>query len=92
MTDLPRVDIEQVDLPGTDGVISSMVLHACTSKNFSQRITIARRLTSTGRRNGHQRHHDIQLTRAQVLELIDHLIDRVDLMTDDIPGADRARL
>lgn len=73
--------MHQEDLPGTDGATSMLVLHTCTPRNFSQRITIARRLTSSGR----HRHHDIQLTKAQLLELIDYLIDRVDMMTDAIP-------
>jgi hypothetical protein len=78
----PRVDMVQRALPGTDGSKSVLVLHMCAPSNYSQRITIATHRLHSGRR----RHHDIQLTRAQVLELIDHLIDRVDTMTDDIPA------
>lgn len=85
MTALPRIDMEQHNLPGTDGSNSSLVLHVCTPRNYSQRITIAVRRQHAGRRGERYRHHDIQLTKAQLLELIDHLIDRVDLMCDDIP-------
>lgn len=79
---LPRIDIEQLDLPGTDGTHAFLVLHACTPQNYSQRITVARR-----RPSGKATHYDIQLTREQVLHLIDHLIDCVDTMTDTVPGA-----
>ena len=83
MTSLPRIDMEQLALPGTDGATTFLVLHVCTPRNYSQRITIARRRPASGKAT----HHDIQLTRAQVLTLIDHLIDRVDMMHDDIPKA-----
>lgn len=85
MTALPRVDMGQHDLPGTDGSSSMLVLHDCTDLNYSQRITIAVRRPNPGRRGERYRHHDILLTKKQLLKLIDHLIDRVDLMRDDIP-------
>lgn len=81
MTELPRVDMPQVDMPGLDGVETSLILHRCTEANFAQRLVIARRQPGAT----HSRHYPILLTKAQVLELIDHLIDRVDLLRDDIP-------
>ena len=81
MTTLPRVDIMQERMPGLDGCDSRLTLHAVTDSNFSQRVTVARRC----REQTHWRYHDIALTRVQVLDVIDHLIDRVDVMTDDIP-------
>jgi hypothetical protein len=85
MDDLPRQEIGQQPLPGTDRAEAKLVLHAITTHNFSQRVTIARRAVN----QGHFRYHDIVLTRAQVLELIDLLIDRVDTLTDDIPKGPR---
>jgi hypothetical protein len=85
MPDLPRVEIPQLPVPGLGPDPSRLVLHPCTERNFTQRITIARRAA----RQTNWRYHDVALTRAQVLELIDYLIDRVDLMTDDVPGDDR---
>jgi len=88
---LPRVDVvvTQTHLPGTDGAEVKLTLHAITADNFSQRFTIARRCRVEGRYGtvnwSKWRYHDIALTRTQVFELIDLLIDRADVMIDNIP-------
>jgi len=91
VTALPRVVVvDQQEVPGVDGAEVTLTLHAITGDNFTQRITIARRCRVQARYGtfawSKWRNNDIALTRAQVLELIDLLIDRVDLMTDHTPG------
>ena len=82
MTGLPRVEIPQLDLPGVWDTQTRLTLHPVTHWNYTQRITIAR----LGPKQIKWRFADMYVTRAQVLEVIDHLIDRVDIMTDTIPG------
>ena len=88
MTTLPRIDVGQAQIPGTDGAEVKLTLHAVTEHNYSQRITIARRCridTRYGFTWSKWRNHDVVLTRAQILDLIDQLIDRIDVIHDDIP-------
>lgn len=89
MTLLPRIDVDQGQVPGTDGAEVKLTLHAVTDENYTQRITIARRCATESRLKttwSKWRYSDIVLTRAQVLAVIDLLIDRIDLLHDDIPG------
>lgn len=86
---LPRIDVDQGQVPGTDGAEVKLTLHAVTDENYTQRITIARRCPTESRYTttwSKWRYTDIVLTRAQVLDMIDLLIDRIDLLHDDIPG------
>jgi hypothetical protein len=79
----PRREFPQLRVPGTDSAAVWLTLHTLTDRNFTQRVTIGRRALN----QKSPRYHDIVLTRAQLLDLIDEFMDRVDTMTDKIPGA-----
>lgn len=85
----PRREIPQSRVPGTDGAEVTLTLHAITTDNYTQRITIARRTLTKGRFGmiwTNWRYHDFVLTRRDVLDVIDDLMDRADTLTDEIPG------
>lgn len=81
----PRIEIPQLWVPGTDGAEVRLTIHAITERNFTQRITIARRaLRQTG-----FRYHDIVLTRDQLHDVIGELDERTGIMTGEIPRSPR---
>lgn len=81
MPDYPSRVFRQRQLPGTDGAESWMILHRVTEDNYTLRVTIGRQAFM----QKSPRYQDIAMTKEQVLELIDELIDRIDVMSDREP-------
>lgn len=82
MDQLPRLEVSQLQIPGTGGE-ATLILHAVTLRNFAQRLSIVRRQEQEVKFH----REDIVLTRAQLIDLIDLLMERVDMIHDNIPGA-----
>jgi hypothetical protein len=82
---IPRFELAQGHVPGTDGAVSTLVLHAVTPRNFTARLTVARQAPEDTR----TRYHDVVLTRPQLAKVIRELQARHAVMTDDVPAVTR---
>jgi hypothetical protein len=87
VTRLPRLEFHQLWVPGTDGANVILTLHEITDRNFSQRVTIARRSPEQQR----FRFHDFVATRDQLYDLVGELDERAGLLTDRTPRGDDLR-
>jgi len=90
MTGRPKVVIHQhQQVPGIQEAEANLILHAVTADNYTQRITIARRVFPADRipvQPTRWRYFDMFLTRAQLYDLVGELDERAALMTDHTTG------
>jgi hypothetical protein len=76
----PAVEFQQYRLFATEAQVF-MRFHRITSENTTQRVTIARR----AHRQGNVHYSDVVLTRDDLLKIVDELMIRIDVMSDEDP-------
>ena len=89
MTGRPKVEVRQRRMPGIQEAEVRLILHAVTAQNYTQRITVARRVIPADRippQPTRWRYYDMYLTRDQVYDLVGELDERAGLMTNETPG------
>jgi hypothetical protein len=101
MTTRPRVEVLQ--LPRVDAAEIRLILHAVTAENYTQRITIARRIIPDALKPGNPtrwRYADLYLIKPQVYDLVgvfderaqadDTNADTVEIEQRRVPGIQEA--